>query len=132
MKNSNLIWRLSCGFLCLWYLASVVGFDIHVDHHDDRSYLVSLLGSLSCEDIHPEDECGCCGHHCEDCEDIVELLSVTGTNACGQLTVTAPALVPVMVIETPYMLKGGLEHTLLSVCKGPPRSLLSDNCVLRV
>lgn len=134
MKTYGLMRGICSGLLCLWYLASVVGFDVHVDHHDDKAYLVSLLGSLSCEDIHPEDDCSCCHHDgCDgDCEDITELLTVTGTGGDNHFEVPAPVMLSTMTVSTPLVQMAEQYSPLPDSCKGPPRPDLLKLCVLRV
>lgn len=133
MKKGNFIQAVSCIFLCCWYLVSIVGLDIHTDHHDNRTYVVSLLSGISCENIHPEDECGCedCDH--DDCEDESDCLAITGSGNSLQQSVPVPAvmiceaIIPESSVSAPVV-SAPLERPFRS----PPRVVLNSLCVLRV
>ena len=92
--------------LCLWYLLSTAGFDIHSDRHDHRTYVVSLITGISCEHIHPDDECSCCHHHLggenceeEDCTNEVHILSITGDGQThSQLLCEVPSSFAIITI----------------------------------
>lgn len=58
---SGLLPAVSAALLCVWYLLSVVGLDVHSDNEHGRTYVVSGLTGGNCEAIHPE-------HHCHDCD----------------------------------------------------------------
>lgn len=133
MKKGNFIQAVSCIFLCCWYLVSIVGLDIHTDHHDNRTYVVSLLSGISCENIHPEDHCACqdCTHD-NDCEDESDFLTVTGTAGSLQPVNFVPAatVCPAPVPDIQRL----PEAPVPAGCpfKSPPRVLLNSLCVLRV
>ena len=53
--------------LALWYLLGVMGFTVHSCQTTGETFVISLLSGVSCEDVHPGDDCcedgGCsCGH----------------------------------------------------------------------
>lgn len=138
MKKGHVIQALCCILLCGWYLMSVVGFDIHTDHHDDCTYVVSLLSDLSCEKIHPEDECACghCGHDgcddCDDCEDESDCLKITGTAGSSHLSLCALAVAVCEVNVPEHIVAPAVSAPVERPFRSPPRVLLNSLCVLRV
>ena len=56
------ILRFSALLLVLWYCFSVIGFGVHTCNASGKSFIATFVGGLSCEDIHPENDC-CCHHH---------------------------------------------------------------------
>lgn len=144
--------------MCLVYLAGVVGFDIHTDHHEGRTYVVSLLSDTSCEKIHPDDICHCCEHHhhhdahsdvngptCEgegfcaeedDCQDTADFLDITGDGFDAQHTHFEPAAGFAFYMVSPACdIIPGIPYASQLLRPGsfsPPRVLLSRICVLRV
>lgn len=135
--------------VCLMYLVGVVGIDIHVDHHEGRTYVVSLLSDTSCEKIHPEDVCSCCEHHhhneeegfcdCEDdCQNITDFLVITGDGAGDHQIDFAPLSSPAFEGALPSSCSE-IQIFASPACKysgqfrkAPPRENLSRICVLRV
>jgi len=128
--------------LCAWYLLSVSGIDIHTDVHDDRSYVVPLFSGISCERIHPEDDCHCCHihkhlHSCEceleteDCSDKICTTDITGF-AVPQLHCPAAAATPARLAlfsfqaGTPFRI--GQPFRLFC---GPPPDILREICILK-
>ena len=70
MRNFGI--RVSAIFVLLWYCLGIIGFNVHTCASTDSSYVVTLLGDLSCSSIHPADQCGtvkkcccCCSHTSE-------------------------------------------------------------------
>ncbi len=60
--------------LTVWYSMSIVGFDIHTCSGSGRSFVVTFIKGLTCEDVHPEHSCNkasCCGgsHSADLCSD---------------------------------------------------------------
>ncbi len=66
--------------LTVWYSMSVIGFDVHTCSGSGRSFVVTFVKGLTCEDIHPEHHCdkascctekhgSCCSGHAEDHSD---------------------------------------------------------------
>lgn len=50
-------------FMLLWYSWSIIGFNVHTCSGSGETYIATLTGGFSCEDIHPdhqESECTCC------------------------------------------------------------------------
>ncbi|MBQ8838650.1 MAG: hypothetical protein IJ005_04950 [Bacteroidales bacterium] len=70
MQNRNFI-KLFSVLLTLWYIISIIGFDLHICGCSGEKYVSSFLTGISCEDIHPEhmqlhdctDVDDCCSHH---------------------------------------------------------------------
>ncbi len=59
----NLIIKILAALLTVWYSMSFIGFDIHTCNGSGRSFVVTFIEGLTCEDIHPEHSCGkavCC------------------------------------------------------------------------
>lgn len=149
MKGLKEILASAAGLvLCLAYLWGVVGVDIHVDHHEGRIYVVSLLSDTSCEKIHPEDVCHCCEHHhhheadgiCpeeDDCQDIADFLVITGDGYDSHLSSVAPAIGAAFNLPTPSYAASLARTTDLKMQPKPltplsPGDHLSQICVLRV
>ena len=133
MRKGNIIQALCCLLLCSCYLMAVVGFDVHTDHHDDRTYVVSLLSNISCEKIHPEDDCACgdCDH--DDCEDESDYLTVTGSGDFLQQSVPVPAVMACEVIVPESAISApAFSAPLARPFRSPPRVVLNSLCVLRV
>lgn len=136
MRNSKGIRTIFSILLCLCYLCSVVGFDIHTDHHDNHSYVVSLLSNLSCECIHPEDECECtdedhcCNHN--DCEDEADFLTITGTDNGFSFDFTAPLVGDVFLCTPAVVSLHNCLFAFAAASSSPPREMLRSLCVLRV
>jgi len=139
MKRTAFISTLASLLLCFWYMAAIVGLDIHIDHHDGEVYIVSLLARTDCESLHPEDECHCLEHHhghChsddEDCENDVSLLSLTG-DGFDLVFDFIPVLTPLMTVVTPAVLDwGSVCSYSFHISEDPPREHLRSLCVLRV
>lgn len=88
--------------MALWYLACIVGFDLHICSSTGENYVATFVNGITCTDIHPDDmtqhhTCcsGCCGcvhdhemnHHNSDsftrkpcCTDDYQSLLLTGTD----------------------------------------------------
>lgn len=91
--------------LLVWYSMSIIGFDVHTCSGSGRSFVVTFIEGLSCEDIHPEHKCdrdaccadsqgcckphNCCHHHSNAdmsfrtkscCSNDYQVLSLTGTS----------------------------------------------------
>lgn len=130
---------VASALLSIWYLTAIVGIDIHVDHHDGKVYVVSMLAHTDCESLHPGDECHCLEHHSglchgddEDCENLVSFLSVTGDGfhfTCH----FAPATFLQTAAWTPAPFLAAPDH----FCPhrsfhAPPREHLNSLCVSRV
>ena len=55
--------------LLLWYSLSIIGFDVHSCKSTGEVFVASLVGGITCEDMHPDHSCkshgGCCADHHE-------------------------------------------------------------------
>lgn len=83
MKNHWI--KIVSALLMTWYCVSIIGFGIHTCSGSGRSYVAVFLTELSCEDIHPEHDCGhshCCSSgigKASCCTNDFHVLSLTGT-----------------------------------------------------
>lgn len=137
MKKGSIIEMLACTLLCAWYLMSIVGFDVHTDHHDARTYVVSLLSNLSCEHIHPEDECCCelddeAEYPHDDCDDETDVLVITGTNGVVHHFDLSPVSFVSEILNPALAAPTVVCANASSTFRLPPRLLLNSLCVLRV
>ena len=57
--------------LAVWYCVSIIGFDVHSCNITGNTFVSSLLSGTSCDDVHPEHDCGghssCCKSHASSC-----------------------------------------------------------------
>ena len=72
--------------LAVWYCMSIIGFDVHSCTSTGNIFVNSVLGGITCDDIHPDHDCSghgscckshkCCDHKTEDdcCTDEIEVL----------------------------------------------------------
>lgn len=95
----NVVIKVVAVLLAVWYLMSIVGFDVHTCNGSGRSFIASFVEGMTCEDIHPEHVCdpsaccadshddhSCCGH-CDGtafeakscCSNDYQVLQLTGT-----------------------------------------------------
>ncbi len=99
----NVIIKILAVLLTVWYSMSVIGFDIHTCNASGRSFVVTFMEGLTCEDIHPEHACDqalcctdktascCCGRHDTGCtikapsccSNDYQVLDLTGTLSQG-------------------------------------------------
>ena len=67
---NNLLTSLTAVLLVIWYSLSVIGFDVHTCSGSGESYVTTVIGGTTCDDIHPEHDCcghgACCTHHTEE------------------------------------------------------------------
>ncbi len=74
----NVIIKILAILLAIWYSMSIIGFDVHTCSGSGRSFVVTFIEGLTCEDIHPEHSCDkasccehsndvCCSGHAADC-----------------------------------------------------------------
>lgn len=65
MKNVAL--KYVSALLAVWYCVSIIGFDVHSCTATGSTFISSVLGGISCDDIHPDHDCNghgaCCGSH---------------------------------------------------------------------
>ena len=64
--------RASAIFVLLWYCLGIIGFNVHTCSSSNDSFIVTFLEDMSCDAIHPSDNCGstkscccCCSHSSE-------------------------------------------------------------------
>ncbi len=78
----QVIIKMLAVMLTVWYSMSIIGFDVHTCSGSGRSFVVTFMEGLTCEDIHPEHSCAaapCCGNsHEEHCCDDVSI----GAKSC--------------------------------------------------
>ncbi len=67
----NVILKIFAVLLTVWYSMSIIGFDVHTCSGSGRSFVVTFVKGLTCEDIHPDHLCdkdSCCPEiHQKDC-----------------------------------------------------------------
>ena len=71
----NIFTKLSAMLLAVWYSLSIIGFDVHTCNGSGKTYIATVVGGFSCEDIHPghgvsehshvPGECCCHSHESE-------------------------------------------------------------------
>lgn len=82
--------------LSVWYVMSIIGFDIHSCVSTGEKFVTTAIQGVSCEDVHPDHSCAahgshCCGHDhpapCDNginepecCTNDLLVLEVTGAN----------------------------------------------------
>ena len=85
--------------LGVWYLLSVIGFDVHTCNASGEIYIATVAGGFSCDDIHPDGHkqthhehscCKCCQSHQGDsdklktkpcCTDDYQVILLTGVRS---------------------------------------------------
>ncbi len=93
----KVIIKILAVLLTVWYSMSIIGFDVHTCSGSGRSFVVTFIEGLTCEDIHPEHSCekaSCCADRhesrcgCHDgetmrakscCSNDYQVLTLTGT-----------------------------------------------------
>ena len=103
---------------------AVVITSIDPTHHD---YVMKVLAEKKW--------CFCekpLSQNAKDCEEITELLTVTGTGGDNHFEVPAPVMLSTMTASTPLVQMAEQYSPLPDSCKGPPRPDLLKLCVLRV
>ncbi len=95
----NVILKIFAILLTVWYSMSIIGFNVHTCSGSGRSFVVTFIDGVTCEDIHPDhvcskvsccsdryhDHCACGGHDgvsfgpqsC--CSSDYQVLALTGT-----------------------------------------------------
>lgn len=61
----NLLTSLTAVLLVIWYSLSVIGFDVHTCSGSGETFVATVIGGTTCEDIHPDhhkEACSCCRH----------------------------------------------------------------------
>ena len=146
MKNALLI-RLMAAVTTLMYVAAIVGFDIHTDREHGHIYIHSLLSDLSCESTHPDSpcthhhhDCDCCcdcdDHGCDEDEDCCsdESEQLRATADMVSMTFLSAACIPAFTSAPVAVVPAFYQKSLIKndLCKGPPRTILSKDCILLV
>ena len=122
--------------LLFTYLLAVAGLDVHHCSDSGKSYLVLPALGMSCECIHPDDECPeeCCGEEDDCCSDTIFRISVTGdspanasfTPVYSQLDFGIIQIAPSIDVPSPA------ETACLISSGNPPGTFIIKYCVLRV
>ena len=101
--------------LVLWYLMSVIGFNVHTCSGEGHSFVTTFIDGVTCADIHPEHHCDdehhCCEaeEHDDCCTDDFQVLSLTGLMSddtqdyCGESHFSGCPCVAVSCIELPQV-----------------------------
>lgn len=62
----KLVMKYVSAVMALWYLVGIMGFDVHSCTATGDVFVQPVLAGVTCDDIHPEHDCGdhgsCCGH----------------------------------------------------------------------
>ena len=144
MKTSWFIKSISV-LLAVWYLFTIVGFDIHRCSDNGEVYIEPLFAGISCETIHPDTPChhACnarCNHcGCEEgedcCSDEIKVVNISGIEIPH---ISIPEIIVVTAATPQYSCQGLQNRPVLLSHRGkpdilsPPGQLLDRICVLRV
>lgn len=85
IKMKGIITKITAVLLVVWYLMSIIGFGVHTCSGSGKSFVVSFVEGLSCEDIHPEHHCSkesCC-HHSHSCCNEDSSLCLKSKSCCS-------------------------------------------------
>lgn len=73
VEMKGIFTKIIAVLLVVWYSMSIIGFDVHTCSGSGRSFVVTFVEGLTCEEIHPEHRCdksaccadahGCCQSH---------------------------------------------------------------------
>lgn len=69
VEMKGIFTKIVAALLVIWYSMSIIGFDVHTCSGSGRSFVVTFVEGLTCEEIHPEHSCdkpSCCAdaHGC--------------------------------------------------------------------
>ena len=149
---------LAVVLLGLWYLFSVIGFDVHTCTYIGKTFIATVASGFTCADIHPEQHehhsChkGCaCGHHkhADDsqngisgvkscCSDDFQLILLTGTPVSENDDLSGLSAVQSLVQEDPMSCYNPSEISRSTVFYKPrswigsQRNLLASYSVWRI
>jgi len=143
MSGKSIISQILSILLCVCYVVSITGIDIHVDGHNGETYVVSVLGGVSCEDIHEDDHCCCGDHHdcnhsegicdeSDDCSDSISVINVSGFEKCNSLPSPAILLLCSIVPEHTPDCPGFSPDTNISSSGLPDRDRLTCYSQFRI
>ncbi len=84
----NVIIKILAVLLTVWYSMSIIGFDVHTCSGTGRSFVVTFVKGLTCEDIHPEHTCdkaSCCpnSHESRCCSHAHDGCSIKSKSCCS-------------------------------------------------
>ena len=77
--------KITAVLLLVWYLMSIIGFDVHTCRGSGDCFIVTFVDGYECEDIHPEHHClksSCCSHSHSCCEH-EDRVSVKAESCCS-------------------------------------------------
>ena len=103
----NVFTSLTAILMVVWYLLSVIGFDVHTCSGSGETYIATVASGFTCEDIHPgphgmsahheHSGCGCCHSEKSEttdteqgfdtnpcCTDDFQVILLTGTRGADQ------------------------------------------------
>ena len=129
--------KIAAVTVCLFYLASIIGVDVHDDHESGRTYVRLVIQGISCSDIHSDSPChhahaGECDEDEDCCTDEITVLSVSGEDTDG-FPIVIPAAVSfhssVISIPSPQCLRGKSLPVLRRM--PPPGCPFTGICLLK-
>ena len=123
----------------LWYLLSVIGFDVHTCTSSGETYIATVASGFSCEDIHPsqhvQESCrsGCTCHHKKPkkeepqsslgmkscCSDDFQMILLTGTPVSGNDNLLAVFSGQFVILADPVDAQRPSELSFVSVFHKP-------------
>lgn len=118
------------------YFFAVAGVDVHHCDDNGKSYLALPVFGMSCENVHPHDECTeeCHGDDDDCCSDTIFRISISGddvkTISLAPLFSQVPAAVTTPVIEITEPVASSIFAT--DSVSAPPGTILKKYCVFRV
>lgn len=118
----NVLTRLTAVLLVIWYSLSVIGFDVHTCSGSGETFVATVIGGTTCEDIHPEhhkEACSCC-HHGHTSSQIAGSQGVSGAEGTDHPHGTEMATRPCCSDDW--------QVILLTGCKTPEKHDHFDEC----
>lgn len=118
------------------YLFAVAGVDVHHCDDNGKSYLALPVFGMSCESVHPHEECTeeCHGDDDDCCSDTIYRISISGddikTISLAPFFSQVPASVIGPVIEISQTVAPSIP--VMHSVSAPPGTILKKYCVLRV
>ena len=62
--------KLTSVLLTVWYLMSIIGFDVHTCSGSGCSFVTTFIEGMTCAEVHPEHVCDA-GSCCSEARDIM-------------------------------------------------------------